>query len=95
MLYLTYNPTLSARAPWNKGKLIGQRPPLKQQEVWSIRVRLQMANKVRDLALFNLAIDSKLRSCDLIKLILRDISAGGGIAHRAMIMQQKTGQPVH
>ena len=94
MLYLTYNPTHPARTPWNKGKLIGQRPPLKQQEVWSIRVRLQMADKVRDLALFNLAIDSKLRSCDLIKLRLRDISAGGGIAHRAMIMQQKTGQPV-
>jgi len=94
MLYLTHNPIHSTRDPWNKGKLIGQRPPLKPQEVWSIRVRLQMADKIRDLALFNLAIDSKLRSCDLTKLKLRDISAGGGIAKRAMIMQQKTGQPV-
>jgi integrase len=72
--------------PWNKGKLIGQRPPLKKQEIWSIRVRLQIAGKVRDLALFNLAIDSKLRGCD--------ISSGMSIANRAMVMQQKTHQPV-
>jgi len=94
MLYLTHNPAHPTRDPWNKGKLVGQRPPLKRQEVWSIRERLHLADKIRDLALFNLAIDSKLRSCDLMKLRLRDISAGGGIAKRAMVMQQKTGQPV-
>ena len=95
MKYLTHNTQRSApRPPWNKGKLIGQRPPLKPQEVWSIRVRLQMAGKMRDLALFNLAIDSKLRGCDLTKLMLRQISTGSGIAKRAMVMQQKTGQTV-
>ncbi len=80
--------------PWNKGKLIGQRPPLKKQEIWSIRVRLQLSKKVRDLALFNLAIDSKLRGCDLVKIRIRDISTGGSINSRAMVMQQKTHQPV-
>lgn len=94
MLYLTQNPIAETHTPWNKGKLIGQRPPLKLQEIWSVRIHLQLANKIRDLALFNLAIDSKLRSCDLVKLKLRDISAGGGIAKRAKVMQQKTGQPV-
>ena len=59
------------RDPWNKGKLIGQKPPLKLKEIWSIRIRLQIANKLRDLALFNLALDSKLRGCDLLKLRLR------------------------
>ena len=77
-----------------KGKLIGQRPPLKQQEVWSIRVRLQITRKVRDLALFNLAIDSKLRGCYLCNIRIRDISSGMSIANRAMVMQQKTHQPV-
>jgi integrase len=80
--------------PWNKGKLIGQRPPLKKQEIWSIRVRLELAQKARDLALFNLAIDSKLRGCDLVKLRIRDISTGNSISKRAMVMQQKTHQPV-
>lgn len=90
-----YSPTASAtHIPWNKGKLIGQRPPLKKQEIWSIRIRLQLAKKVRDLALFNLAIDSKLRGCDLIKLRIRDVSSGSDIANRAMVMQQKTHQPV-
>jgi integrase len=80
--------------PWNKGKLIGQRPPLKKQEIWSIRVRLELSQKARDLALFNLAIDSKLRGCDLVKLRIRDISTGNSISNRAMVMQQKTHQPV-
>ena len=80
--------------PWNKGKLIGQKPPLKLKEIWSIRTRLQIGNKIRDLALFNLAIDSKLRGCDLVKLKVRDISLGSNIAKRAIVMQQKTHQPV-
>ena len=82
------------KEPWNKGKVIGQRPPLKLKEVWAIRIRLQLANRIRDLAMFNLAIDSKLRSCDLVKLTVRNISRGSGISHRAMVMQQKTKQPV-
>ena len=95
MTYLIPNhKTPEPRTPWNKGKLIGQRPPLKPQEVWSIRVRLQMAGKNRDLALFNLAIDSKLRGCDLTKLKLRQIATGSGISKRAMVTQQKTGQAV-
>ena len=80
--------------PWNKGKLVGQKPPLKQKEIWAIRIRLQLSNRSRDLALFNLAIDSKLRSCDLVKIRVRDISYGTTIASRAMVMQQKTHQAV-
>ena len=80
--------------PWNKGKLVGQKPPLKLKEIWAIRIRLQLANRKRDLALFNLAIDSKLRSCDLVRLRVRDVTHGATIAKRAMVMQQKTQQPV-
>jgi integrase len=79
---------------WNKGKLVGQKRPLKLKDVWGIRIRLQMAGRTRDLALFNLAIDSKLRGCDLVRLRVRDISHGAGIAARAMIVQRKTQQPV-
>lgn len=86
--------TPQTRIPWNKGKLCGQKPPLKLQEIWTIRVHLQMAKRIRDLALFNLAIDSKLRSCDLVRLRVREISNGSSIAKRAMVMQQKTQHPV-
>ncbi|WP_305782220.1 hypothetical protein [Candidatus Thiodiazotropha endoloripes] len=75
--------------PWNKGKLIGQNPPLKLNEIWSIRIRLEISNRVRNLALFNLVIDSKLRSCDLVKLRVSDIAHGNHILKRAMVMQQK------
>jgi len=77
----------SRRVPWNKGKLVGQKPPLKQREIWSIRVRLQLRKNVRELALFNLAIDSKLRSCDLVGLRVRDVCQGGRVAARTMVMQ--------
>ena len=80
--------------PWNKGKLIGQKKPLKLKEIWAIRIRLQMAERHRDLALFNLAIDSKLRGCDLTKLRVSDVTRGGRVMARAMVMQQKTQQPV-
>jgi integrase len=80
--------------PWNKGKLVGQKTPLKLSEIWSIRVRLQLAGSARDLALFNLAIDSKLRGCDLVSLRLRDVSHGNAIAKRAIVLQKKTGRPV-
>ena len=92
MRYLTHSP--QEHAAWNKGKLIGQKPPLQLKEVWAIRTRLQMAHKTRELAMFNLAIDSKLRSCDLVKLRVRDIAHGTQVLKRAMILQQKTQQPV-
>jgi integrase len=82
------------RDPWNKGKLVGQRRPLKLKEIWGIRIRLQMENRVRDLALFNLAIDSKLRGCDLIRLRVTDVTHSGRVMSRANVMQQKTRQPV-
>jgi len=85
---------VKASTPWNKGKLIGQKPPLKLREIWAIRIRLQLKKKIRELALFNLAIDSKLRSCDLVKLKVRDVYHGNGIVPRAMVLQQKTQQPV-
>ncbi|CAO1664516.1 tyrosine-type recombinase/integrase [Halomonas sp. R57-5] len=80
--------------PWNKGKLVGQKAPLRLRDIWAIRVRLQLAKKTRDLALFNLAIDSKLRGCDLVNLRLRDIAHGACISPRAIVMQQKTHRPV-
>ncbi|MBD9503756.1 tyrosine-type recombinase/integrase [Pseudomonas sp. PDM23] len=80
--------------PWNKGKLVGQKAPLRLRDIWAIRVRLEIANKERDLALFNLAIDSKLRACDLTKLRVRDIAHGDHVSTRAIVMQQKTQRPV-
>ena len=80
--------------PSNKGRLIGQKPPLKLKEIWAIRIRLQFAGRLRDLALFNLAIDSKLRACDLVRLRVNDISHGATVAARAIVMQQKTKRPV-
>jgi len=82
------------REPWNKGKLVGQKAPFKLREIWAIRVRLQLAERRRDLALFNLAIDSKLRACDPVKLRVRDICHGDRVAARAIVMQQKTQRPV-
>ena len=81
-------------AAWNKGRLMGQKPPLKLREVWAIRTRLELDKRQRDLALFNLAVDSKLRGCDLVSLRLGDITHGNRIAPRAVIMQRKTQQPV-
>jgi integrase len=80
--------------PWNKGLLIGQKKPLEPKHVWSIRVRLEIARSRRDLVIFNLAIDSKLRACDLVKLRLDDICSGLKVRHRATIVQKKTGRPV-
>ena len=92
MYHINHDPQI--HTPWNKGKLVGQKPPLKLKEIWAIRIRLQISTRIRELALFNLAIDSKLRSCDLVKIRVRDISHGNTIASRAMIMQQKTHQAV-
>ena len=80
--------------PHHQRRLIGQKPPLKPKEVWAIRIRLQIQEKPRDLALFNLAIDSKLRGCDLVTLRVSDVLAGNSVKERAVIVQQKTGRPV-
>jgi hypothetical protein len=85
---------IARRTPWNKGKLTGQKPPLKLREIWAIRIRLQLAGMTRDLAMFNLAIDSKLRACDLTRLRVSDICLGSRVAARATVMQQKTRRPV-
>jgi integrase len=82
------------REPWNKGKLVGQKSPFRLKEIWAIRIRLQLGERLRELALFNLAIDSKLRSCDLARLRVRDVSHGDRVASRAIVMQQKTQRPV-
>lgn len=86
--------TTSRAIPWNKGRLIGQKLPLKLKEIWAVRIRLQLAERLRDLALFNLAIDSKLRGCDLVSLKVKDVAQGRSIFHRAIVMQQKTSRPV-
>jgi integrase len=86
--------TTTPREPWNKGKLVGQKTPFKLKEIWAIRVRLQMASRCRELALFNLAIDSKLRACDLMQLKVRDVCHGQTMASRALVQQQKTQRPV-
>jgi hypothetical protein len=78
----TINSTTSIRVPWNKGKLVGQKAPFKLKEIWAIRVRLQMASRCRELALFNLAVDSKLRACDLVQLRVRDVRHGQSMASR-------------
>ena len=83
-----------AHAPWNRGKLVGQKAPLRLRDVWAIRTRLQLLDRTRELALFNLAIDSKLRACDLLSLRARDLMQGGRIGRRAMVMQAKTQRPV-
>jgi len=82
------------QSPWNKGRLIGQKRPLKPKEVWNIRARLQIEAGKRDLAMFNLAIDSKLRGCDLVRLKIDDLCVGGRLRDRAAIIQKKTGRPV-
>jgi integrase len=82
------------RIPWNKGKLIGPKPPLQPKHVWAIRTRLQLAGRTRDLALFNLAIDSKLRGCDVMSLKVQDVAPHGYAIDRATIRQNKTGVPV-
>ena len=85
-----YQPKLS----WNKGKLVEQKLPLKLEEIWSIRTRLDLANNLRELTMFNLALDSKLRACDFIKLKVKDIANGITVQSRVILIQQKTGRPV-
>ena len=93
---ITNEPTfeLNRRQPWNKGKFTGPKPPLQPRHVWAIRTRLQLAGRVRDLALFNLAIDSKLRGCDVVSLKVEDVAPHGYAVDRATVRQRKTGRPV-
>jgi integrase len=92
MYLLTHQP--KTHTPWNKGKLLGQKAPLKLKDIWMIRIHLQMSKNLRNIALFDLALDSKLRGCDLVKLRISDISPTGEIGNRAKVIQQKTNQPV-
>src|SRR5215217_290099 len=86
--------TETTRVPWNKGKIIGAKPPLRPKHVWLIRTKLQVESRIRDLALFNLAIDSKLRGCDVVALKVDDVAPSGYAAERATVRQKKTGRSV-
>ena len=87
-------PTRPAKVPWNKGKIVGQKAPLKLKDIWAIRIRLQLGHRTRELALFDLGLDSKLRACDLVQLRVRDVCHGDRVSTRAIVLQQKTSQPV-
>src|SRR6476659_8722747 len=86
--------TTAKKVPWNKGKLTGAKPPLRPKHVWAIRTMLQNARQPRDLALFNLAIDSKLRGCDVVAVKVDDVAPNGYAVDRATVRQRKTGRPV-
>src|SRR6478672_12199492 len=88
------SPVPPQRTAWNKGKLIGAKPPLRPKHVWSIRTKLQIEGRTRDLAMFNVAIDSKLRGSDVIALKVEDVAPNGYAVDRATVRQKKTGQPV-
>ena len=90
----TINTPIQCREPWNKGKLTGQKAPLRLRDIWGDCIHLQLAKKIRDLALFDLAIDSKLRACDLVKLRVRDVGSADHISSRTIVLQQKTQRPV-
>ena len=85
---------IPSKKPWNHGRILGQKRPLDPKHVWAIRVRLELANAVRDLALFNTAVDSKLRGCDLVRMKVADVYSAGTIKERASIIQSKTKTPV-
>jgi integrase len=87
-------PGVSKHNPWNKGKVVGAKPPLRPKHVWSIRTKLQVEGRMRDLALFNVAVDSKLRGCDVVALKVDDLAPDGYAADRATVRQKKTGRPV-
>jgi integrase len=84
----------TGRIPWNKGKLTGSKPPLRPKNVWSIQTKLQVEGRTRDLAMFNFAIDSKLRACDLVRIKVEDVSPHGRALDRVTVRQKKTGHPV-
>jgi hypothetical protein len=92
--YNYIDPLAPKRTPWNKGKLTGAKPPLRPKHVWAIRTKLQVEGRKRDLALFNLAVDSKLRGCDVVSIRVEDIAPRGYAVDRASVRQKKTGRPV-
>lgn len=94
MGYSQYDQSMPARAPWNAGKTVGTKRPLTQKQIWAIRFFLDREGRLRDRALFDLAIDSKLRGCDLVKIRIGDLIAGDEVRTRAIVIQQKTGRPV-
>jgi integrase len=94
MGHTRYEPVYDNRKAWNAGKMVGAKKPLKPKDVWAIRFFLEHEGRIRDRALFDLAIDSKLRGCDVVKMKIGDIVSGGRIRGRAMVVQQKTGRPV-
>jgi len=85
---------LPPKRPWNTGRIIGPKPPFKPKHIWGIRQQLKANGRVLDLAMFNCAIDAKLRGCDLVRLRVSDVAPGGSLRARATVIQQKTGQPV-
>ena len=87
---LNRNAESTPRLPWNKGKMIGSKPPLRTKNVWSIRAKLQIDGRLRDLAMFNVTIDSKLRGCDVVSLNVEDIALHGAALDRATVRQSKT-----
>lgn len=91
---LSTSESMLKHVPWNKGKIVGAKPPLRPKDVWSIRTKLQVEGRTRDLALFNVAIDSKLRGCDVVALKVDDVAPSGYTADRASVRQRKTGRPV-
>jgi integrase len=91
---LSTSRSMLKHVPWNKGKIVGAKPPLRPKHVWSIRTKLQVEGRTRDLALFNVAIDSKLRGCDVVALKVDDVAPSGYTADRASVRQRKTGRPV-
>lgn len=94
MGYSRFDPALQAREAWNAGKTVGTKRPLTQKQIWAIRFHLDREGRLRDKALFDLAIDRKLRGCDLVKIKIGDVVAGGDLRNRATVMQQKTNRPV-
>lgn len=94
MGYSRYDPAMQARPAWNAGKMVGTKRPLTQKQIWAVRFFLEREGRLRDRALFDLAIDSKLRGCDLVKIKIGDLVSGAEIRTRAIVIQQKTGRPV-
>ena len=89
-----YDPAMQGRPAWNAGKTVGTKRPLTQKQIWAVRFFLDREGRPRDRALFDLAIDSKLRGCDLVKIKIGDLVSGADIRTRAIVIQQKTGKPV-
>lgn len=94
MGYSRFDPAMQGRAAWNAGKTVGTKRPLTQKQIWAIRFYLDREGRLRDRALFDLAIDSKLRGCDLVKVAISDLVSGSDVRTRAIVVQQKTGRPV-